>query len=370
MTAETGNCKGKRKIMELLFLCGFVLFITAILVLDMLVIDREAHEVSVREAATWTAVWITLALLFSVFLWFHGDMVHGIENFQDLQAVAQRYAAHIELDPNDFAGSLQKYRHYMTVSYLSGYVIEKTLSVDNLFVMMMIFTSFGVSKKEYQHVLNWGILGAIVLRIIFIFVGTAVISKFKFVLMLFGVFLIYSAYKMWRDRNKKEEIDVENHPLVKFLSKHFPVYPKFEGDKFFVKAKHTANGYSLTDGIGKSVLCITPLFVTVLVIEFSDIIFAFDSIPAIFSVSLDPYVVLSSNIFAILGLRAMFFLLAVIADKFRYLSVGVTVLLLFIGVKLLISEFYEIDPVASLAFIIMVFVVSILASVVIPQKSK
>lgn len=353
---------------ELLFLCGFIVFITAILVFDMLVIDRKSHEVSVREAATWTIVWITLALLFSVFLWFHGDMVHGINSFEDLQAVAQRYAAHIKLDPNDFEGSLQQYRHYMTVSYLSGYVIEKTLSVDNLFVMMMIFTSFNVSKKEYQHVLNWGILGAIVLRMVFIFVGTAVISKFEFVLMLFGVFLVYSAYKMYRDRNKKEEIDVDKHPLVKFLSRHFPVYPKFVGGKFFVRAHHTDNGYSLADGVGKGVVCITPLFVTVLVIEFSDIIFAFDSIPAIFSVSLDPYVVLFSNIFAILGLRAMFFLLAVIADKFRYLNTGVIVLLLFIGVKLLISEFYEIDPIASLVFILAVFVVSIVASVVIPKK--
>ncbi len=358
----------KNIVMELLFLGGFIVFITAILLVDMLFIDRKSHEVSVREASIWTVVWITLALLFSVFLWFHGDMVHGIRTFGDLQAVANRYAAHIELNPDDFEGSLQKYRHYMTISYLSGYVIEKTLSVDNLFVMMMIFTSFNVSKKEYQHVLNWGILGAIVLRIVFIFVGTAVISKFKFVLVLFGVFLVYSAYKMYRDRNKKEQIDVENHPLVKFLSRHFPVYPKFEGGKFFVRARHTDKGFVLADGLGKSVLCITPLFVTVLVIEFSDIIFAFDSIPAIFSVSLDPYVVLFSNIFAILGLRAMFFLLAVVADKFRYLNTGVTVLLLFIGVKLLISEFFEIDPVVSLLFIVMVFVVSIVASVVIPKK--
>ena len=137
---------------ELLFLGGFLVFIVAILVVDMLVIDRKAHAVSIKEAGTWTAVWITLALAFSAFLWFHGDMVHGIHNFADLQAVAGKYAAHINLDPNDFEGSLQKYRHYMTVSYISGYLIEKTLSVDNLFVMMMIFASFGVGKEEYQRV--------------------------------------------------------------------------------------------------------------------------------------------------------------------------------------------------------------------------
>ena len=339
---------------EILFLGGFVVFIAAILVLDMLVIDRKAHVVSIKEAGTWTGVWIGLALLFSVFLWFHGDMVHGIENMQDLQAVAARYAAHLKLDASDFEASLQQYRHYMTISYISGYLIEKTLSVDNLFVMMMIFTSFGVGKNEYQHVLNWGILGAIVLRFIFIFLGAAIISRFDWILLVFGAILIYSGIKMYVNRNKKEEINVEKHPLVKFLTKTGRMYPKFMGDKFFVREA------------GKWLL--TPLFVTVLVIEFSDLIFAFDSIPAVFSVSLDPYVVFFSNIFAILGLRAMFFLLAAIADKFRYLKTGVCVLLVFIGVKMLIHKYFEIDAIASLLFIIAVLIISIGASLIIPQK--
>ena len=340
---------------EILFLGGFVVFIAAILVLDMLVIDRKAHVVSIKEAGTWTGVWIGLALLFSVFLWFHGDMVHGIENMQDLQAVAARYAAHLKLDASDFEASLQQYRHYMTISYISGYLIEKTLSVDNLFVMMMIFTSFGVGKNEYQHVLNWGILGAIVLRFIFIFLGAAIISRFDWILLVFGALLVYSGIKMYVNRNKKEEINVEKHPLVKFLTKTGRMYPKFMGDKFFVREA------------GKWLL--TPLFVTVLVIEFSDLIFAFDSIPAVFSVSLDPYVVFFSNIFAILGLRAMFFLLAAIADKFRYLKTGVCVLLVFIGVKMLIHKYFEIDAIASLLFIIAVLIISIGASLIIPQKS-
>ena len=339
---------------EILFLGGFVVFIAAILVLDMLVIDRKAHVVSIKEAGTWTAIWIGLALLFSVFLWFHGDMVHGIENMQDLQAVAARYAAHLKLDASDFEASLQQYRHYMTISYISGYLIEKTLSVDNLFVMMMIFTSFGVGKNEYQHVLNWGILGAIVLRFIFIFLGAAIISRFDWILLVFGALLIYSGIKMYVNRNKKEEINVEKHPLVKFLTKTGRMYPKFMGDKFFVREA------------GKWLL--TPLFVTVLVIEFCDLIFAFDSIPAVFSVSLDPYVVFFSNIFAILGLRAMFFLLAAIADKFRYLKTGVCVLLVFIGVKMLIHKYFEIDAIASLLFIIAVLIISIGASLIIPQK--
>ena len=320
----------------------------------MLVIDRKAHVVSIKEAGTWTGVWIGLALLFSVFLWFHGDMVHGIENMQDLQAVAARYAAHLKLDASDFEASLQQYRHYMTISYISGYLIEKTLSVDNLFVMMMIFTSFGVGKNEYQHVLNWGILGAIVLRFIFIFLGAAIISRFDWILLVFGALLVYSGIKMYVNRNKKEEINVEKHPLVKFLTKTGRMCPKFMGDKFFVREA------------GKWLL--TPLFVTVLVIEFSDLIFAFDSIPAVFSVSLDPYVVFFSNIFAILGLRAMFFLLAAIADKFRYLKTGVCVLLVFIGVKMLIHKYFEIDTIASLLFIIAVLIISIGASLIIPQK--
>lgn len=341
---------------EFIFLGGFILFIAAILVLDMLVIDKKAHEVSIREAGIWTAVWITLALVFSAFLWFKGDMVHGISSFSDLQAVASRYAPHLKLDANNFEASLQQYRHYMTISYISGYLIEKTLSVDNLFVMMMIFTSFGVGKNEYQHVLNWGILGAIVLRFIFIFLGAAIISRFDWVLLLFGGILIYSGVKMFLQRNKKEEIDVDKNPIVRLLSKTGRIDTQFEGDHFFIRKD------------GRWLL--TPLFVTVLVIEFSDLIFAFDSIPAVFSVSLDPYVVFFSNIFAILGLRAMFFLLAAIADRFRYLKTGVCVLLLFIGAKMLIHEVVEIDAVTSLVVIITVLVVSIGASLLVPQKES
>ncbi len=320
---------------ELAFLVGFVVFIAAILVLDMLVIDRKAHVVSIREAGTWTGVWIGLALIFAAFLYFHGDMVHGIQNFHDLQAVASRYAAHLTLNPNDFEASVQQYRHYMTISYISGYLIEKTLSVDNLFVMMMIFASFGIDKKEYQHALNWGILGAIVLRFIFIFAGAALISRFEWILLIFGAFLLYSGGKMFLNRNKKEEMNAMDHPVVKFLNKHFHL---------------------------------SPLVLTVIFIEFCDLIFAFDSIPAVFSVTLDPYVVFFSNIFAILGLRALFFLLAAIADKFRYLKVGVSFLLVFIGAKMLIHEYVEIGAVESLVFILLVLAISIGASILIPDQ--
>ena len=226
---------------ELLFFGCFTIFIIAILLLDTLVIDKKAHEVSMKEAGIWTAVWIILALLFSVFLWFHGDLVHGINNFSDLQAVTTKYASHIKLNPDDFEWSLQQYRHHMTISYISGYLLEKTLSVDNLFVMMMIFTSFGVSKKEYQHVLNWGIFGAIVLRCIFIFLGSAFVTRFSWLLTVFGLFLVYSGFKMFFEKKKDEEVDVANHPVVKFLSRHFRVTSEFQGDHFFVR---NAGNYS------------------------------------------------------------------------------------------------------------------------------
>ncbi len=320
---------------EALFLVGFVIFIAAILVLDMLVIDRKAHIVSIKESCAWTCVWIVLAFAFAGFLYFHGDMVHGIHNYEDLVAVASRYASHLTLNPDDFGASLQQYRQYMTVSYISGYLIEKTLSVDNLFVMMMIFASFGIDKKDYQHALNWGILGAIVLRFIFIFAGAALISRFNWILLIFGAFLLYSGVKMFIDRNKEEEMNTLDHPVVKFLHKYFRL---------------------------------SPLVITVIFIEFCDLIFAFDSIPAVFSVTLDPYVVFFSNIFAILGLRALFFLLSAVADKFRYLKIGVSVLLVFIGVKMLIHEYFAIDAVSSLIFILAVLLVSICASIFIPER--
>ena len=321
---------------ETLFLLSFVAVIVAILVLDMLVIDRKAHVVSIRESAAWTFVWVGLALVFCAFLWFHGDLVHGIENMSDLQHVASRYAPHLKLS-EDFEAALQQYRHYMTLSYLSGYLIEKTLSVDNLFVMMMIFTAMGVKNTEYQHVLNWGILGAIVLRFGFIFAGAAIIERFSWVLLVFGVFLVYSAVKMFLNRNKQQTVDMEHHPVVKFCRTH---------------------------------LHLNSLVITVIVIEFSDLIFAFDSIPAVFSVSVDPYVVFFSNIFAILGLRAMFFLLAAVADRFRYLKTGVCFLLLFIGLKLLLHDLIDIDAVLSLVIILAVIVVSIGASVLVKTEKS
>lgn len=353
---------------ETIFFIIFIAAIVGILLIDMLVIDRKAHEVSIKEAGIWTAVWVALAFCFAGFLWFHGDMVHGIHNMDDLQHVTQRYASHLKLNVNDFDGGLALYRHNMAITYLSAYLLEKTLSVDNLFVMLLIFTSFGVSKKEYQHVLNWGILGAIILRFVFIFVGTSLIARFDWILLLFGLLLIYNAIKILFEKETDEPIDVENHFAVRWLSKVFRIYPRFHGDHFFVRAKKTDDNYEVATKRQGGKWCITPLFITVVFIEFADIIFAFDSIPAAFSVSLDPYVVFFSNILAIVGLRAMFFLLAGITDKFRYLKHGVCVLLLFIGAKLLLHDYVEIDAVWSLAVIAGVLALSIIISLFFKPK--
>lgn len=355
---------------ELVFFLGFMAFIVGILLVDMLVIDRKAHVVSIKEAATWTTIWILLALLFGVFLWFHGDMIHGIHTMDELQDVTHRYAAHLNLGGHDLESGIALYRHNMATSYITGYLIEKMLSIDNLFVMMMIFASFKVRNTEFQHVLNWGIFGAIVMRFIFIFVGAAILRRFEWILMIFGFFLLYSAYKMYRDQNKKEETDVSNHKLVKFLSKHFRIFPQFVGDHFFVKAHQEDNQIKIAEKQEHGKWYITPLLVTVLVIEMSDLVFAFDSIPAVFSVSLDPYVVFFSNIFAILGLRAMFFLLAAIADKFVYLKTGVCILLFFIGFKLIVGEFFHIDNLWSLAIIIFVLLGSIGLSILKPKEEQ
>ena len=351
-----------------LFLILFIVFIVLILILDMKVIDKDAHEVSIKEASVWTFVWIGLSLLFAIFLFYHGDLVHDVENIGDLQRVVNEYAPTLRINSNDYEGSLHTYREYMTISYISGYLIEKTLSVDNLFVMMMIFTAFGVSKKEYQHVLNWGILGAIVLRFFFIFLGAAIISAFEWILVIFGVVLLYNGWKMLFCKEKEDGPDVSSNPLVKFLSKHFNVYPSFVGDNFFVRCSKNDNGELTISEKGK--WFITPLLLTVVVIETSDLIFAFDSIPAIFSVSRDPYVVFFSNIFAILGLRSMFFLLSAIVDKFRYLKTGVAILLLFIGFKLLMTECIEIDAIASLIVILLILFGSIIFSCIIPKKKN
>ncbi|MEG1556627.1 MAG: TerC family protein [Bacteroidales bacterium] len=344
---------------EIIFLSAFLVLVALMLTLDLGVFHKKDHTISFKEAAIWTAVWIGTALLFYGFIYLKAEWIHGIDTFEKLAEINQRHGHNLKLnDALPFAENLQLYRKAMSLEYLTGYLIEKSLSIDNIFVMIMIFMAFGVDKKYYHRVLFYGILGAIVLRFVFIFAASALIQRFHWILLIFGGVLIFTGIKMFLTRKKKETIDTEKHPVVKFLSKKNLITPHFHGHDFFAK-------------IDGRWLC-TPLFVVLMIIEFSDVIFAFDSIPAIFSVTQDPYIVFFSNIFAILGLRSLFFMLESVMDKFQYLKTGLAVLLTFIGVKMLLPDLcgIHISTPISLLVIVGILLISILASIWFPAKPK
>ena len=343
---------------ENLFLLIFIVVIALLLFLDLGILHKKDHVVTFKESAGWTAVWVTLSLLFFLFLRLQGDMVVDVHDKDQFVAQNELYDHQVPYeDALSWDENIKHYKRQLSLEYITGYLIELSLSIDNVFVMIMIFLSFGVAKQYYHRVLFYGILGAIVLRFIFIFAAGALIQRFHWLLLIFGAFLIYSGIKMFLDRNKDESIDVEHHPVVKFLTKRRLSTSSFDGHNFFTKV----------DGRW---LC-TPLFVVLMIIEFSDIIFAFDSIPAIFSVTQDPHIVFFSNIFAILGLRSMFFMLESIMDKFAYLRIGLSVLLTFIGVKMFLPLLgIEVGIVASLVIIISILTLSILLSVLFPPKKK
>ncbi len=345
---------------ELLFFGGFLLLVAFMLFLDLGVFHKTDHVISFKEAGIWTIVWIGTALLFCLFIFMKAEWVHGITDNASLQQYYDRYYhgrlhSGISMD-QPFEQNLSVYRNSLGMEYLTGYFIEKALSIDNIFVMIMIFISFGIDKKYYHRVLFWGILGAIVLRFIFIFLSAELISKFSWVLIIFGGILVVSGIRMFF--KKDEMVDTKNHPVVRFTAKHFRVLPEGHGHDFFTRVDHK--------------LYITPLFVVLLVIEFSDVIFAVDSIPAIFSVTRDPFIVFFSNIFAILGLRSLFFMLSNVMDRFWLLKYGLGVLLTFIGVKMLLDHFeiLEIGTGASLGVILGILAVSIVLSLMIPQPKK
>jgi len=323
-------------------LWAWVLFY--VLVFIMLIIDLKSfgqkgqHEVSVKEALKMTAVWIAVSLVFCA----------GIYLFYPV-------------DPYENA-----------MEFLAAYLIEKSLSMDNLFVFLMLFSFFGVERKYQHEVLFWGIFGALILRSIFIFAGTAMIVRFEWILGLFGIFLIYTGIKMF-GHNDNEQIDPSKNIFVKIFKKMFPVTDKMHEGRFFI----IKNGKRYA----------TPLFIALLVIETTDVAFAVDSIPAVFSVSRDPFIVLTSNIFAILGLRALYFALAAIAKYFTYLKYGLGIILSFVGIKMLlgmdeyVNDFgrliglninmphIEVPTPVSLAIIFGVLVLSMLFSVVVTRKS-
>ena len=298
-----------------------------VLVLLMLIIDLKSfgrkgqHEVSIREALTMTAVWIGVSMVFCAGIYW--------------------------LYPVD--------SHEKAMEFLAGYLIEKSLSMDNLFVFLMLFTFFGIPRKYQHEVLFWGIFGALVLRSVFIFAGAAMVERFEWILAVFGVFLIYTGIKMF-GHNDGEQVDPSKNIFVKVFKRFFPVTDKMHEDKFFVRE------YEGT-GVPTKWLA-TPLFIALIVIETTDVAFAVDSIPAVFSVSRDPFIVLTSNVFAILGLRALYFALAAIAKYFTYLKYGLGIILSFVGLKMLLEVFWDIkvSTPLSLSFIFGILVLSMALS--------
>jgi tellurite resistance protein TerC len=283
--------------------------IVGMLALDLFVFHRDAHEVRLREAGLWSAVWIGLGLGF-------GGLVY-------LSMGAQ-------------AGG----------EYLAGYAIEKSLSMDNVFVFAMIFGYFAVPAKYQHRVLFWGVVGAIVFRAIFIAAGTTLLESFHFLIYAFGLLLLATGVRMWR--SKSHGVDPERNPLLRLTRRFVPMTGEYHGQRFFVR------------NAGR--LLATPLFAVLVVVESSDILFAIDSIPAIFAITTDPFIVFSSNAFAILGLRSLYFLLAGLIGRFVYLKQGLAALLLFAGAKILISEFWKMPVALSLAVIVGILTVSIVAS--------
>ncbi|TWI94586.1 tellurite resistance protein TerC [Mucilaginibacter frigoritolerans] len=342
---------------ELIFVSGFIVFILVMLALDLGLFSSPEKPVSTKKAALMSVVWIAFALSFYTLIYNYGHLLHHVNSFAALKQINIDNFHNLPLNPHDFTGGLKAYNKNLAMEFITGYVVEYALSVDNIFVIVLIFTAFAVEPKHYHKVLFWGIIGAIIMRFAFIFVGATLISQFHWVLYLFGAFLVYTGVMMYLNKDKEEKVDPQNHTIVKFASKYFAVHPHFSGNRFFVRIDHKKY--------------ITPLFLVLLIIEVTDLVFAVDSIPAIFSVTKDPYIVFFSNIFAILGLRSMFFLLVNIIDKFHYLKIGLAALLTFIGLKMLAANYVDkigLDTTNSLLVILAILVISVIASLLFPKK--
>ncbi|MDO5615199.1 MAG: TerC/Alx family metal homeostasis membrane protein [Cruoricaptor ignavus] len=344
---------------EILFLGGFLIFILIILAIDLNIGKKAGGVVSMKKAGLMSFFVVTLSMCFYLVLLNYGHLLHGIDSVERLQYIVDKHHHPVKINPDDLERSISLYNQNLGLEYLTGYIVEYALSVDNIFVMILIFTAFGVAEKNYHRVLFWGILGAIIMRFIFIFVGAALIAKFGWIMYVFGAFLVFTGIKMFLDKDSEDKIDTENHPIVKFANKYFKVHNQFVGQKFWVTI----------DGVKK----MTPLFLVLLIIEATDLIFAVDSIPAIFSVTKDPYIVFFSNIFAIIGLRSMFFLLAGIIDKFRFLKLGLAFLLTFIGLKMIFHhqlDGWGFETSHSLIIIISILAISIVSSLIFPGQEK
>ncbi len=298
----------------------FVVFVLAALFVDFVVLRKQgAHEVGVKEALNWSLIWIALSFLFNGLFWW---AIKDSTGDADLAATK-------------------------SLEFLTGYLIEKSLAVDNIFVFLMIFTYFSVPPAYQKRVLMIGIIGAIVLRTIMILVGGWLLAQFHWVLYVFGAFLILTGVKMWWAAG--QEPDLNNNPALKLLRRVLPVSQSYDGEKFFT----LENGRRIA----------TPLFMVICLVGLTDLIFAVDSIPAIFAITSDPFIVLTSNVFAILGLRAMFFLLQAVAAKFHLLNYGLAVILVFIGTKMMLIDIYKIPVALALGVVVAILAVTMLLSV-------
>jgi tellurite resistance protein TerC len=302
----------------------FVAFVLVALVVDFVAMEKQgAHKVSMKEAAVWSLIWVGVSFVFVAWLWWY---LGG-------------------LDGNPLAEA-------KALEFVTGYLVEKALAVDNIFVFLLVFTYFAVPAAYQKRVLMFGILGALVLRAIMILVGAWLIAQFHWILYLFGAFLVFTGIKMWVATG--HEPDLEANPALKWIRRHMQISPTYDGEKFFT----VQNGAKLA----------TPLFVVILLIAIVDIVFAVDSIPAIFAITMDPFIVLTSNVFAILGLRAMYFMLAEMRDRFHLLSYGLAIVLVFIGTKMLLLDIYKIPVSWSLGFTVVVLVLTMILSLKIPPR--
>lgn len=308
----------------------FAAFVVAALVIDFAALRRQgAHRVGLREAAVWSAVWVAVAILFLGWMWWHLGGATG-------DAAARSFA------------------NAKALEFLTGYVIEKALAVDNIFVFLMLFTYFAVPPELQKRALMIGILGALVLRAALIFAGAWLVVRFHWVLYLFGAFLVFTAVKMWWAAG--QEPDLERNPALRWIRRRLKVSPDYDGERFFT--------------VIRGVRMATPLFVVIVLIGVVDLVFAVDSIPAIFAITTDPFIVLTSNVFAILGLRAMYFLLAGLHERFHLLSYGLAIVLGFIGVKMLLIDVWKIPVAASLGFTALTLTVTMVLSLRIPARGR
>jgi len=296
---------------DLRFWIGFNLFVLLMLALDLGVFNRKAHLISIKEALIWSGVWITLAMCFNGLIYYWQGETKALEFF-------------------------------------TGYVVEKSLSVDNIFVIVLIFSYFKTPAIHQHKILFWGIIGALIMRAIFIFAGVAILEKFHWMIYIFGVILIFTGYKMFVQKDKT--IEPEKNPAIKFFRRIMPFTNELHHGDFFI----TQNGKRFA----------TPLFLVLIVVETTDLIFAVDSIPAILAITQDEFIVYTSNVFAILGLRSLYFALAGMMDKFRYLSKGLALILIFVGLKMSMVDFYKIPILIALLVIVVILITSIITSLV------